>query len=461
MLVLAPDRAAREELESRVRRLGHVAHAVAATEPALEALAGRHVDAVIVEVDAPALPALCDRLVKDWPDVPFIVVEREGDPTISAEGAATGSKAQAADILQRPFSDEELRLALAKAVAESATSAQAPPSEAVDGELLGASKAMQKVHELLRRAASGTATMLIRGESGTGKELVARTLHRLGPRRAKPFIKVHCAALPDTLLESELFGYERGAFTGAMSRKPGRVELAQGGTLFLDEIGDITPAIQVKLLQLLQDRKFERLGGRETIEADVRFVVATHRDLDAMVKQGTFREDLFYRLNVVTTWLPPLRARRDDIAALARRFCAVFGPANGKPNAVLSEDAVLALRSERWPGNVRQLQNFVEKLVVLAEHDRIDASDVARELDLESTTFTTQGSIAPSVVSPPSSGAPNSALPLPLTEELRQTERRALLRALQHTQGNRTLAARLLGISRATLYKKLDEHELS
>jgi two-component system response regulator AtoC len=359
----------------------------------------------------------------------------------------------ATECLVRPLGSEQIRRALDRA---QAASEDAEPSlrsgESVAASLLGTSKPIDNVRDILRRVSPGSSTVLIRGESGTGKELVARAVHELSPRRAAPFVKVHCASLPDTLLESELFGYERGAFTGALSRKPGRVELADGGTLFLDEIGDIAPQMQVKLLRLLQDREYERLGGTSVMAADVRFIAATHRDLDAMVKSGEFREDLFYRLNVVTIWVPPLRARRDDIPLLAERFCSVACRLNDK-HVSFSEEALSALRAMRWPGNVRQLQNLVEKLVVLSDDTEIGADQVQAELLQDRPPFSTQTSgIA--------ADEPPESVIATLGEELRQTERRALERALQRAKGNRSLAARVLGVSRATLYKKLADHGL-
>jgi two-component system response regulator AtoC len=286
---------------------------------------------------------------------------------------------------------------------------------------------------------------------------VARAIHARSSRASGPFVKVHCAALPDTLLESELFGYERGAFTGATSSKPGRVELAEGGTLFLDEIGDINPVMQVKLLRLLQDREYERLGGTRTIRADVRFVSATHRALENMVKAGDFREDLFYRLNVVPIWLPPLRARPDDIGPLARHFCAAFARQHQRPGLALTGGAIEALEAERWPGNVRQLQNLIERLVVMTAGNAIDAPNVRRELSPEITFVTKTGG---SAVRPPSAVESASGAVMPLDDVIRSAERRAIERALQHAKGNRALAARLLGTSRANLYNKLDEYGL-
>jgi two-component system response regulator AtoC len=394
------------------------------------------------------------------PLLDFAESVRDVPVVLLASGPKDDSAALAgsiADVLEPDSSDEELRRALRRALAI----AHAEVESGAERHLIGESKPMQRLLDLIRRAAPGSSTVLVRGESGTGKELVARTLHELSARRAGPFVKVHCAALPDTLLESELFGYERGAFTGAVARRIGRVEQCRGGTLFLDEIGDITLSMQVKLLRLLQDREFERLGSNESIRADVRFIAATHRDLDAMVRAGEFRGDLFYRLNVVTLWVPPLRARREDIAPLARRFCRESAELNARPDVELSDAALRGLRELRWPGNVRQLQNFVERLVVLSENRRIEAEDVVKQQADEVAVFSTQpGSrVAPSSVHGASSSG--AAPPMPLDEALRRAERRALERALEHARGNRTLAARILGIGRATLYKKLAEHDLA
>lgn len=418
-----------------------------------------------------ALAALDDKpfdsVLVDWNDhgaATRDVLRKHPDAWIIAmvagglNDAVDAMRAGAGDALHREPSLGDLLHAIEKALARAAHQVdEPPPVSAAPGGLLGESEPMQRVFKMIGRAAPGTATVLIRGESGTGKELVARAIVEQSPRRDRPFVQLQCAALPETLLESELFGYERGAFTGATARKPGRVEVAEGGTLFLDEIGDITPAMQVKLLRLLQERKYERLGGTETRSADVRFIAATHRDLESMVKSGDFREDLFYRLNVVPLWLPPLRGRGGDVALLARTFCRRFGDANGRPQARLGDDAVRALEAERWPGNVRQLQNFIERLIVLCDDDLITADDVRREMS-QGQPITTHASRAPSTLR--TADITRSQI-VPLTEEVRQAERKALVRALKYTRGNRTLAARILCISRATLYNKLVEHGLS
>jgi two-component system response regulator AtoC len=382
----------------------------------------------------------------------------------SASEVVEAMRRGAADFIQKPYDKEEILFVLQKALEVAARRVEEPPAAAVPSGLLpGSSPAMAEAMALLDRAAAGTALVLVRGESGTGKELVARAIHEKSPRAGKAFVKIDCASLPETLLESELFGHEKGAFTGAVARKPGRVELADGGTLFLDEIGELTLPLQAKLLRLLQDREFERLGSTKTIKVDVRVVAATHRDLETMVERGSFRQDLFYRLNVVPLWLPPLRTRRDDIELLARHFCKLFGRANGKPNIDLDAAAIRALRGQRWPGNVRQLQNFVERLVVLSENDQIVEADVRAELGRQ-VRFVTQpgsGTMAP-VRSPTQPGAPQPPASVvgPLSAEMRAAERKALERALRQAKGNRSLAARLLGVGRSTLYAKLEEHGL-
>ena len=338
--------------------------------------------------------------------------------------------------------------------------------------ILGRSGAMRALQTKMRRAARSQATVLVQGESGTGKELVARHIHLMSGRRGGPFVKVHCGALPDNLLESELFGYEKGAFTGATAPKPGRVELAQGGTLFLDEIGDISAAVQVKLLRVLQDKEYERLGGTQTLRADVRFVAATHRDLGTMVKAGEFRQDLYYRLNVIRLVAPPLRSRGQDVVELASHFLTAAIDNHGVRHARFGEDALRVLRRYAWPGNVRQLQNLVERLVVLGDGELISAEEVKEALASDgrygsgitwrsaSSTFGERRSETGGTASTGASAKQQSSV-VELEVALRLTERRALEKALKRTDGNRNQAARLLGVSRRKLFYMLREHELS
>jgi DNA-binding NtrC family response regulator len=306
----------------------------------------------------------------------------------------------------------------------------------VGPDLLGQSEAVVQLRDLVRRAAATSATVLLTGETGTGKEVVARAIHHASVRSQAPLVTVQCAALPDTLLESELFGYEKGAFTGAHAAKPGRVALAQDGTLFLDEIGDVNAAVQVKLLRLLQEREYDALGSLAPRRANVRFIAATHRKLEAEVAKGTFREDLFYRLNVLPIRVPPLRERREDIAPLAEHFCAA-ACADHAAEVTFSPDALGTLARHGWPGNVRELKNVVERLVVLATTSVVSAEGVThalgqRELDAGE--------------SPPHSRPDKTAV-----------AREELLQVLRRSGNNRSLAARLLGVSRRTLYNRLAE----
>jgi transcriptional regulator with GAF, ATPase, and Fis domain len=350
--------------------------------------------------------------------------------------------------------------ALAKSRPERAAAPAPAPAaaEAADQQhgFIGDSEEMKEVLATIKKVAPSTTTVLVRGETGTGKELVARALHTMSPRKDNAFVKVHCAALPETLLESELFGHEKGAFTGATQRKPGRIELAHKGTLFLDEIGDISPSVQVKLLRVLQERELERVGGTETIRVDVRIVAATHRDLERMITEGTFREDLFYRLAVVPIVVPPLRSRRGDTTRLVRHFVTSFGPAIGRNKVTIEDSAVDLLATQPWPGNVRQLQNFVERLVVLSDGDVLKTTDVQRELGKGTTASSpppAAASSSSSAVAGPTTGSAES-----LEARRRETEKDALLRALDRANNNRTRAARILEVSRRTLYNKLREH---
>jgi DNA-binding NtrC family response regulator len=451
VLVVDSDRDSVELLGGMLCEAGHDWSQSSTLSDANLALENSHYDLVLVdlalgETGLEFLRSLRART----PDLP-VVMTASGS---SASEAIAAMRGGAADFLTKPFANDEVRYVVAKVLAGSARQAARPPlsGAAPRTPLLGESAEMLALRDLLRRAAAGSATVLVRGESGTGKELVARAVHEQSGRKDAAFVKIDCSAFPDTLLESELFGYEKGAFTGAIARKPGRVELADGGTLFLDEIGELSALMQTKLLRLLQDRAFERLGSTRTVEIDVRFVLATHRDLETMVANGTFREDLYYRLNVLPLFLPPLRARRDDIELLSREFCARFARANGRPDATLGPDALKALRSQRWPGNVRQLENFIERLVVFSEKPVIGASDVEREL-VQKPQFKTQSAGTQSQLAAP----PASTAAGPLVEAVRIAERNALVTALKKASGNRSVAARVLGVSRATLYNKLRE----
>jgi two-component system response regulator AtoC len=306
--------------------------------------------------------------------------------------------------------------------------------------IIGESPAMKEVFEIVQQVAPTRATVLIGGESGTGKELIAKAIHQLSPRAKQPFVTVHCAALAPTLLESELFGHERGAFTGAHEKRIGRFEQAQGGTLFLDEIGEIDATIQVKLLRFLGERTFERVGSNKTLTADVRLVAATNKNLEELVKAGTFREDLFFRLRVVEINLPPLRERAGDIPLLARKFLQEFAGENNKPVNDFTADALEWLINYSWPGNVRELRTAMEHAVVLCRGEKISARDLPRQISL---------------------GAKNETQLLQQNDlTVKEAEKQLIMRALKETNGNRTLAAKKIGMSRRTFHRKLHTYHL-
>ena len=441
ILIVDDDPALGVVLDALLRQAGYLPRVVQSGPAALAAIDQHAVDVILSDVKMPGMDGLdlLQALGERRPDLPVVLLTAHGTVPLAVEAMKRG----AADFLLKPFDRDELLFVMRKALAAGDRAAAAP--NLPPGGLIGDAPGMREVRALIERSARGQATIMIRGESGTGKEVVARAVHEASPRRDGPLVKIHCAALPETLLESELFGYEKGAFTGASTAKPGRVELADGGTLFLDEIGDIPVPMQVKLLRLIQEKEFERLGGRQTLRVDVRFIAATHRPLEAMMARGEFREDLFYRLNVVPLWLPPLRERSGDVALLARRFCAAHGQRNGRPGATIDDQAVALLADQPWPGNVRQLENFVERLVVLSDGPAIGVAEVREELGRQATPG-------------PRPAAPSG--PLTLEERRRQTERGALQDALKQARNNRTVAARLLGVSRRTLYTKLEEHGL-
>jgi two-component system, NtrC family, response regulator AtoC len=308
--------------------------------------------------------------------------------------------------------------------------------------IIGESPAMQEVLEVVKQVAPTRATVLLLGESGTGKELIAKAIHQLSPRSKQPMVSVHCAALTPTLLESELFGHEKGAFTGAHERRIGRIEQAQGGTLFLDEIGEIDATVQVKLLRFLGERTFERVGSNKTQVTDVRLVAATNKNLEELVKAGTFREDLFFRLRVVEITLPPLRARMGDVPLLAQSFLREFAKENNKAVSEFTPDALETLMSHNWPGNVRELRTAIEHAVVLCRGEKIAARDLP---------VSVRGGAA--VADPQRALARND---LTVTE----AEKQLIIRALKETRGNRTLAAKKIGMSRRTLHRKLHTYGL-
>jgi two-component system response regulator AtoC len=343
------------------------------------------------------------------------------------------------------------------------------------GTLLGRNEKMREVRDLIERVADTDVTVLIRGESGTGKELVARAIHSASPRHDRPFVKVNCAALPSELLESELFGFERGAFTGAIQQKPGKFEFANHGTMFLDEISEMYSPLQSKLLQVLQDGEFARLGGRNDVRVDVRILAATNRDLDLAVAEGQFREDLFFRLNVVCITLPPLRQRRDEIPELTELFLKRYSEHYNKPPLSLATDTMTLFTEYGWPGNVRELENLVKRAVILGTDESIRrelaeaiASRTARSSPIPALQSRAGAATAPAQVPVPSSAVPAEPAPAALNGSLkdiarqaaRGAERELIFRTLQQTRWNRREAAEILGISYKALLYKIKEAEL-
>jgi two-component system response regulator AtoC len=414
---------------------------------------GADPDAVLLDVMMPGQGGLqtLERIREVAPGVPVVMLSVVGRAGTIVEAMQRG----AADYLTKPFEEEELEATLEKVLEEGALRRErdrlaSQVDDPMDS-IVWVSQAMRRVRDLIHQVADTDVTVLIQGQSGTGKEIVARTLHAASPRAARPLVKVNCAALPSNLLESELFGYEKGAFTGANARKPGKFEMADRGTIFFDEIGEMSPSVQAKLLQVLQDRQFTRLGGNHDITVDVRVVAATHRRLEEMVRAGTFREDLFFRLNVVTIFLPPLAERREEVPLLIESFLRRFAARYGRPVPRLGPRLLHALERHPFPGNVRELENMVKRIVVLG-----NVEPIMNEI-LRAARADRGGSSLRELIEE----IERSAGELPLREVGRrvslEAERLTIDRALQQTHWNRKRAARMLGVSYKTLLQKIRE----
>ncbi len=441
VLVVGDEPSARSGLEKLLLQEGYRVDVAADGVSALAVAAESPPDVVVTDLKMPKMDgiALLTKLHEQDRDLPVLVVTAFGD----VGSAVTAMRAGAADYVTKPVDFDALLVALERALSlvELRTEADELRRQLREREgdglvgLIGASPAMQKVYRLARQVAAARATVLITGESGTGKGELARAIHQKGPRAKAPFVALHCASLVETLLESELFGHERGAFTGAEKRRVGRFEQANGGTLFLDEVGEIPAATQVKLLRVLQERTFERVGGNESITVDVRLVAATNRDLAADVHDGRFREDLYYRLNVVHIDMPPLRVRDNDVVLLANHFLRRFAADNHRRIDAFSDQARAKLVAHRWPGNVRELENAVERAVVLCEGPRIEEEHLPIE-------------IAP---------VAKGAVRIP-GATMADIERFAILSTLEATSGSTTKAAEMLDISVRTIQYRLHEY---
>ena len=444
ILVVDDEPNARAGLEKLLRQDGYDVDVADDGAAALVVAGDRPPDLVVTDLKMPRMDGveLLKRLRAQDVDLPVIMVTAFSDVT----SAVMAMRAGAEDYITKPVDYDALSLSIERSLARRDLKVEAEnlrrqlrerDGEGVEG-LIGASPAMQKVYRLARQVAAARATVLVTGESGTGKGELARAIHKKSPRAAAPFITLHCAALAESLLESELFGHEKGAFTGADRRRAGRFEQANGGTLFLDEVGEIPAATQVKLLRVLQERAFERVGGNETIEVDVRLVTATNRDLAEDVRQGRFREDLYYRLNVVHIEMPPLRLRGSDVLVLADHFLRRFAQENRKRVEGFNDDARAKIVAHRWPGNVRELENAIERAVVLCEGSLIVGDDLPID-------------VAP---------APKNALRVP-GATMAELERYAILTTLEATNGSTTKAAEMLDISVRTIQYRLHEYGLA
>jgi DNA-binding NtrC family response regulator len=446
VLIVEDDSAARVGLEQLVRSLGFIADSAGDGEEALQKVTSFRPAIVITDLVMPRMDglALLRALPTQGSDVTTLLLTAQG----TVETAVEAMKEGAYDYLTKPIDIQRLKILLDKIVERLETMREVKAlrrqlrEHGTFGPLIGNSPEMRKIYQVVEQAAPTSASVLITGESGTGKELVAQTLHQLSPRATFPFIAINCAAIPETLLESEIFGHEKGAFTGAADRRQGCFELADRGTLFLDEIGEMTPATQVKLLRVLQERKFRRLGGRTEQSVDVRVIAATNIDPVEAVQKGTLREDLYYRLNVFAFRLPTLRERKEDLPLLVQAFINEFNTRNQKAIAGVEQQAMRMLEQYAWPGNVRELRNVIERATILAPGPFIEAKHLPPTLAEE----------------PPVLQQPQVALAPGTTVE--EAERRLIVMTLAHTRDNKTRAAEILGISLKTLHNKLNKLRL-
>ena len=427
-----------------------VAQAASGAE-ALEAVRREHPAVVVTDLMMPGMggDSLLRAIKSVASETEVVLVTAHG----TVESAVAAMKDGAYDFILKPLKRQAVVKSVRQAMEKSTLVAEnralkarlAELAPQGSGGLLGASRPLLAAIETLRQAAPTSATVLLSGESGTGKELAARLVHDLSPRAAGPFVPIHCAAIPETILESELFGYEKGAFTGATARKEGRFERADGGTLFLDEVGEMAPSLQVKLLRVLQDGMVERLGGTGPRRIDVRLVAATNKDLASEVRAGRFREDLYYRLDVVSVRLPSLRERRDDLPLLAAAFVRRIAEKHARPVIGFTPAALEALEAAPWPGNVRELLHAVERAVILCRGELVELGDLPEAV---------RGG-APA--SPPEGEPPSLTVPLGTTMD--EVERQVIRETLRRTRGDKVLAAQLLGIAARTIYRKLDRDE--
>ncbi|HEX9884428.1 MAG TPA: sigma-54 dependent transcriptional regulator [Desulfobaccales bacterium] len=441
ILVVDDDAPTREALATGLKKLGHDLHLAATGTDALEEVRRHPVDLAIIDLKLPDMSGteLFGALRILRPEAIAIMIS--GHATV--DEAVSALKRGIYDFITKDFRMGELRKVVSKALetqkllVENERLRQALQDRGPTGRIIGRGPALLKVIHLVNQIAPLKTTVLLSGESGVGKELIAEAIHYQSPRRDKPLVKLNCGALPEGLIESELFGHEKGAFTGAIQLRKGRFELADGGTFFLDEISEMPAATQVKFLRVLQEGEFERVGGAQTLKVDVRIIAATNRDLEAEVAAGRFRKDLFYRLHVIHLTLPPLRERVEDIPLLGLHFLDKFCLENDRPPMGFSPGAMRALKSHAWPGNVRELQNVVERSVALCTGNMVELEDLPDEIRRHHPE--------------------DDKIVLPVGASMEEIERLAILQTLKKTGGDKELAARLLGIGLATLYRRLKE----
>ena len=438
ILVVDDQSSVRELLRAVLETDGHEVETASSGDDAVARLKGGFHDIVIMDIRMPGLDgvAALTRMKDLSPETGVVMMTAYA----SVETAVQAMKLGALDYITKPIDIDEVRAVIARFI-EASVPDEVDEVEDVEpgSDVVGTSDRFREVLELAHRVAESDATVLVLGESGTGKEVIAREIHRASGRVRKPFVAVNCSAIPEGLLESELFGHEKGAFTGAVRQKKGRFEVADGGTIFLDEIGDMSAALQAKLLRFLQDHTLQRVGGSSDINVDVRMIAATNRDLDAAVADGSFREDLFFRLNVVSIVMPPLRDRAEDVPLLVEHFLRALAPAGSKPKK-MSPRAMRLAMDYGWPGNIRELENAIQRAVVLSRGETIFPEHMPAKVQ--------------AVAGGESGDAPATG------RTIRQVERDTIVKALKETSGNRTHAARILGISRRTLQNKIKEYEI-
>lgn len=441
ILIIDDEKNIREGLSAALELDGYSVKLAANGAEGLALIEKGDIDLVITDLRMPGISGeeVLAKVRGESPGIPVIVLTGHGSIDTAVDAMRNG----AYDFLTKPLSLDRLSLIVKRALAgreleiRHSSLQQELDAKTSFESIIGKSTEMQRIFQMVRKAASTKAAVLITGESGTGKELIANALHNLSLRKDNPFIKVHCAALSETLLESELFGHEKGAFTGAVAQKRGRFELANTGTIFLDEIGEINQNVQIKILRVLQDKRFERVGGEETLEVDVRVIAATNRNLEEEITQGRFREDLFYRLNVVHIQVPPLRDRKDDIPLMLNAFLDEFNRENNKSITGFDARSRSALYKYDWPGNIRQLRNCVESAVVMCS---------GNEITLEDLPPTVRGA------------AESNVIQVPVGITMAEAEKIIIQQNLASNQGNKTKTADILGIGRKTLHRKLEEY---